>query len=285
MKLVRFGERGKEKPGLVDSSGTVRDASGMVGDYAPDAMTPDLITRLSALELDSLPAVDPSVRIGPPVKTTGHFIAIGLNYTDHAHETGMEPPAEPIIFSKAPSCICGPNDDTIIPQGSTKLDWEVELGFVISRRASYVSEDDALSHVFGYVLANDVSERAFQIESTGPWIKGKSAATFGPLGPWLVTADEFEDVQNLNMWLDGNGERCQTGNTKTMIFTVAHLIHYLSTKMILNPGDVIVTGTPPGVGMGMKPPKFLKEGDVVTLGIDGLGEQRQTVVPWSAELD
>ena len=283
MKLVRFGEPGKEKPGLVDPSGTVRDVSGMVGDYVPEAMTPDLITRLSALDLDIMPAVDPSVRIGPPVKTTGHFIAIGLNYTDHAIETGMEPPAEPVIFSKAPSCIVGPNDDTVIPQGSTKMDWEVELGFVISRRASYVPENEALSYILGYVLANDVSERAFQLESTGQWIKGKSAATFGPLGPWLATADEIGDPQDLNLWLDVNGERCQTGNTRTMIFTVAHLVHYLSTKMILNPGDVVVTGTPPGVGMGMKPPKFLQAGDVVTLGIDGLGEQRQTVVPWSAD--
>jgi len=283
MKLVRFGEAGREKPGLVDASGTIRDVSGMVGDYVPERMTKDLIVRLSALDADALPAVDPSVRIGPPVRTAGHFIAIGLNYVDHAIESGLKPPAEPVVFSKAPSCIVGPNDDVVLPKGSEKTDWEVELGVVISERASYISEQEALSHVFGYLICNDVSERAFQIEGTGQWIKGKSAATFGPLGPWLVTADEIEDPQNLDMWLDVNGERRQTGNTKTMIFTVAHLIAYLSEKMVLMPGDVIITGTPPGVGMGMKPPTYLKAGDVMSLGVEGLGEQRQEVVAWSAE--
>ncbi len=283
MKLVRFGEAGQEKPGLVDTSGTIRDVSGMVGDYVPEHMTRDLIIRLSALDADALPAVDPSARIGPPVRTTGHFIAIGLNYVDHAIESGLEPPEEPVVFSKAPSCIIGPNDDVMLPKGSEKTDWEVELGVVIGERASYVSEENALSHVFGYLICNDVSERAFQIEGTGQWIKGKSAATFGPLGPWLVTTDEIEDPQNLDMWLDVNGERRQTGNTKTMIFTVAHLIAYLSEKMVLMPGDVIITGTPPGVGMGQKPPTYLMAGDVMTLGVEGLGEQRQTVVAWSAE--
>lgn len=281
MKLVRFGKAGHESPGIVDESGTVRDLSGVVEDFTPERMTHDLIKQLSSVDLSSLPAVDPGVRMGPPVKTTGHFIAIGLNYVDHAIESGLEPPVEPVVFSKAPSCIVGPDDDVVIPKGSQKTDWEVEIAIVIGKRASYISEEEALSHVLGYMVCNDVSERALQIEGTGQWIKGKSAPTFGPIGPWLVTPDELDDVQNLDMWLDVNGKRCQTGNTKTMIFNVAHLVHYLSELMILEPGDIITTGTPPGVGLGMKPPKFLKPGDVMTLGIEGLGEQRQNVVAYT----
>ena len=278
MKLVRFGTSGSEKPGLIDKDGTIRDLSAVIEDFTPERMTDDLKAKLSAIDVSSLPVVESGVRFGPPVKTTGHFIAIGLNYVDHAIESGLEPPAEPVVFSKAPSCIVGPDDDVVIPKGSTKMDWEVELGFVIGKRASYISEDEALAHVFGYMVCNDVSERAFQIEGTGQWIKGKSAPTFGPLGPWLVTADEVEDPQNLDLWLDVNGERRQSGNTRTMIFPVAHLIAYLSQIMILEPGDIVITGTPPGVGMGMKPPTYLKPGDEIRLGVEGLGEQHQHVV-------
>ncbi len=278
MKLVRFGTPGNERPGLLDEDGTIRDLSAIIDDFTPERMTDDLKARLSAVDPSSLPVVEPGIRFGPPVKTTGHFIAIGLNYVDHAIESGLEPPAEPVVFSKAPSCIVGPDDDVVIPKGSTKMDWEVELGFVIGKRASYISEDEALAHVFGYMVCNDVSERAFQIEGTGQWIKGKSAPTFGPLGPWLVTSDDVEDPQNLDLWLDVNGERRQTGNTRTMIFPVAHLIAYLSQLMILEPGDIVITGTPPGVGMGMKPPTYLKPGDEIRLGVEGLGEQHQHVV-------
>lgn len=281
MKLVRFGTSGNEKPGLLEDGSTIRDLSGVIEDFTPERMTDDLKARLSSLDPSSLPVVKTGIRFGPPVQTTGHFIAIGLNYVDHAIESGLEPPAEPVVFSKAPSCIVGPNDDVVIPKGSTKMDWEVELGFVIGKRASYISEDEALAHVFGYMVCNDVSERAFQIEGTGQWIKGKSAPTFGPLGPWLVTADEIEDPQNLDLWLDVNGERRQSGNTRTMIFPVAHLIAYLSQLMILEPGDIVITGTPPGVGMGMKPPTYLKPGDEIRLGIAGLGEQHQHVVAWT----
>jgi 2-keto-4-pentenoate hydratase/2-oxohepta-3-ene-1,7-dioic acid hydratase in catechol pathway len=278
MKLVRFGTAGNEKPGILDETGTIRDLSGVIDDFVPDRMTDDLKAQLAPLDLSTLPAVENGVRFGPPVRTTGHFIAIGLNYVDHAIESGLEPPAEPVVFSKAPSCIVGPDDDVVVPKGSTKLDWEVELGFVIGKRALYISEDEALSHIFGYMVCNDVSERAFQIEGTGQWIKGKSAPTFGPLGPWLVTADEVEDPQNLDLWLEVNGERRQTGNTRTMIFTVAHLVAYLSQIMILEPGDIVITGTPPGVGMGMKPPTYLKPGDEIRLGVEGLGEQHQHIV-------
>jgi 5-carboxymethyl-2-hydroxymuconate isomerase len=279
MKLVRYGPKGSEKPGLMDGSGRIRDLSGQIGDFRPELMTGDLISQLAGLDPESLPSVDGSPRIGSPLHRPGHFIAIGLNYADHAAESNLPVPAEPVMFSKAPSCVCGPNDDVIIPQGSKKLDWEVELAFVIGRRASYVSEAQALDYVFGYMVCNDVSERFWQIEGTGQWIKGKSAETFGPLGPVLVTADEVGDPQNLDMWLDVNGERMQTGNTKTMIFSVAELVSYVSAKMVLEPGDVITTGTPPGVGMGKKPqPIFLKAGDVMELGIDKLGQQRQRVV-------
>ncbi len=278
MKLVRFGERDAEKPGLIDAGGAIRDLSGHISDITADSFTSDFYDRLAAIDPASLPHAPDGVRLGSPIRRPGHFIAIGLNFADHAIEAGLEVPAEPVIFSKAPSCVCGPNDDIKLPRGSQKGDWEVELALVIGKRASYVSEAEALSHVFGYLLCNDVSERAFQLEGTGQWIKGKSAETFGPLGPWLVTADEIGDQQDLDMWLDLNGQRMQTGNTKTMIFSVAHLIAYLSEKMVLEPGDVVTTGTPPGVGMGRKPPLYLKAGDTMRLGVTGLGEQRQTVV-------
>ena len=282
MKLVRFGPKGAEKPGLIDHGGRLRDLSSDVPDFFPHLLTQELVERLSRLDAGRLPGVEGDPRLGSPVARTGHFIAIGLNYADHAAESGLPVPVEPVIFSKAPSSICGPDDDVIIPKGSQKLDWEVELAFVIGKRASYVSEAKALDHVMGYLICHDVSERFWQIEGTGQWIKGKSAETFGPLGPWLVTADEVGDPQNLDMWLDVSGKRMQTGNTRTMVFGVAHLVSYLSGKMVLEPGDVVTTGTPPGVGLGMKPPVFLKAGDVMDLGIAKLGKQRQRVVPYSA---
>ena len=278
MKLVRYGAAGSEKPGLIDASGQLRDLSGQIGDLAGDAFAPASLARLTALDPAGLPAVSGSPRIGAPVGGSPKFIAIGLNYADHAAESGMPIPAEPVVFMKANNALCGPNDDVEKPRGSTKLDWEVELAVVIGTRAKYVSEADALKHVAGYAVCNDVSERAFQIERLGQWTKGKSHDTFGPLGPWLVTADAIPDPHNLAMWLDVNGQRCQTGSTATMIFKVPKIISYLSEMMTLSPGDIITTGTPPGVGMGMKPPKFLNAGDVVTLGIDGLGAQRQTIV-------
>lgn len=278
MKLIRFGERGQEKPGLIGADGKLRDASSLVSDYSPETIAQDLAGKLAGVDASTLPEVPEGVRLGSPVSRVGHFIAIGLNYADHAAETGSPIPSEPIVFSKAPSCLSGPNDDVLLPKGSEKLDWEVELAVVIGKRADNVSEADALSHVLGYALCNDVSERAWQAERGGQWIKGKSAPTFGPLGPWIATPDEIADPQNLDMFLDVNGERCQTGNTRTMIFSVAHIISYLSSFMVLEPGDVITTGTPPGVGLGMKPQKFLKAGDEMRLGIAGLGEQRQKVV-------
>ncbi|MGH6925579.1 MAG: fumarylacetoacetate hydrolase family protein [Propylenella sp.] len=281
MKLVRYGAKGSEKPGSIDAKGQLRDLSAEVADFRPELMTSDLTARLARLDPASLPAVSGNPRLGSPVARTGHFIAIGLNYADHAKESGQPIPAEPVIFSKAPSSLSGPNDDVIIPKGSKKLDWEVELAFVIGRRAAYVSEADALGYVLGYAVCNDVSERFWQIENTGQWIKGKSAETFGPFGPWLVTPDEVGDPQNLDMSLDVNGQRRQTGNTRTMIFGVATLVSYLSGKMVLEPGDVVTTGTPPGVGLGMKPPVFLKPGDVMELHVEKLGRQRQTVVAYS----
>jgi len=279
MKLVRFGPHGREKPGIVDSKGGIRDLSKVVPDLAGDALSPKGLAKIRKAPIEKLPLVRGSPRLAACVGGVGNLIAIGLNYSDHAAEAGMAIPKEPIIFNKVSSCICGPNDDTIIPKGSTKLDWEVELGIVIGQRARYLSKDKALDVVAGYCLANDVSERAFQIERAGQWVKGKSCETFGPLGPWLVTKAEIKDPQGLNMWLDVNGEKRQRGNTKTMIFDCRHLVWYCSQFFVLEPGDVIITGTPPGVGLGMKPePKFLKAGDVVTLGIDGLGEQRQKVV-------
>lgn len=277
MKLVRFGEKNAEKPGLIDSSGTLRDLSSIIEDFTPERMTLELRDQLTRLDTSTLPAVDSEVRLGAPLARTGHFIAIGLNYLDHAIEAKMDTPVEPVVFSKAPSCLSGPNDDVVLPKNSEKGDWEAELAFVIGKRAKDISESDALSHVFGYCICNDVSERRRQLEGTGQWIKGKSAETFGPLGPWLVTSDEVGDPQALDVWLDLNGQRMQTGNTKTMIFPVAHLISYLSHHMVLEPGDVVTTGTPPGVGMGMEPPIFLKAGDEMHLSVSGLGEQRQRV--------
>lgn len=277
MKLIRFGAAGQEKPGVVDADGVIRDASAIVPDYAPETIDAALAT-LRSTDIAALPKAPDGVRIGAPLTRIGHFIAIGLNYADHAAETGAPIPAEPIVFSKAPSCLCGPNDDVIMPRGSVKLDWEVELAVVIGKRCDYVGEKNALDHVLGYALCNDVSEREYQAERGGQWIKGKSAPTFGPLGPWIATSDEIAEPQNLDMFLDVNGKRCQTGNTKTMIFSVAHVVSYLSQFMVLEPGDVITTGTPPGVGLGMTPPVFLKVGDTMRLGIAGLGEQNQKVV-------
>ncbi|HWP26682.1 MAG TPA: fumarylacetoacetate hydrolase family protein [Xanthobacteraceae bacterium] len=280
MKLVRYGPAGKEKPGIIDANGKIRDLSKVVKDIDGEALSPAGLAKIRKAKIEKLPLVKGKPRLGPCVARPGNFIAIGLNYADHAAEAGLPVPPEPVIFNKAPSCICGPNDNTIIPKGSTKLDWEVELGVVIGSRARYLPNKEAAMRVIaGYCVANDVSERVFQIERGGQWTKGKSCETFGPLGPWLVTKDEIKDPQNLNMWLTVNGETRQKGNTRTMVFDVAHLVWACSQYFILEPGDVIITGTPPGVGLGMKPtPKFLKEGDVVRLGIDGLGEQRQKVV-------
>src|ERR1700686_803630 len=278
MKLVRYGAPGREKPGMIDAQGKIRDLSKVVLDISGDALSPASLNKLRKLKPDKLPLVRGNPRIGPCVGKIGNFIAIGLNYSDHAAEAGMPIPKEPIIFNKAPSCICGPNDDTIIPKDSTKLDWEGELGIVIGQRARSLSKARALDVVAGYCLANDVSERVFQIERAGQWTKGKGCETFGPLGPWLVTKDEIKDPQKLEMWLTVNGDTRQKGSTKNMVFGVAHLVWYCSQYFVMEAGDVILTGTPPGVGLGMKPPTFLKAGDVVTLGIDGLGEQTQKVV-------
>jgi len=278
MKLVRYGAFGSEKPGLIDKDGQLRDLSGQVKDLADDAFAPASLTKLAALDPASLPLVGGSPRLGSPVGGKPKFIAIGLNYVDHAKEAGMAIPSEPIVFMKALNSLCGPNDDVQKPRGSTKLDWEVELAIIIGTRAKYITEADALNHVAGYAVCNDVSERFFQIERGGQWTKGKSHDTFGPLGPWLVTSDEVGDVHKLSMYLDVNGKRCQTGSTATMIFGVAKIVSYVSEFMTLMPGDIITTGTPPGVGSGMKPPEFLNVGDVVTLGIEGLGEQRQEIV-------
>ena len=279
MKLVRFGAPGREKPGMLDAQGRIRDLSKIVPDIAGEALSQKGLAKLRKLNTEKLPLVRGTPRIGPCVGKVGNFIAIGLNYSDHAAEAGMQIPKEPIIFNKAPSCICGPNDDTMIPKDSSKLDWEIELGIVIGQHARYLAKDKALDVVAGYCLANDVSERVFQIERAGQWTKGKGCETFGPLGPWLVTKDEIKNPQNLDMWLDVNGEKRQRGNTSTMIFDCRHIVWACSQYFVLEPGDVIITGTPPGVGLGMKPePKFLKAGDVVKLGIDGLGEQTQKVV-------
>ncbi len=278
MKLVRYGPSGEEKPGLVDASGTLRDLTAHVGDIAGDVLSDAGLAKLKALDPSSLPSVDGTPRMGPCVGQIQKIVCIGLNYSDHAAETGAEVPSEPIIFAKALSALCGPNDDVEMPRDSTALDWEVELAIIIGTKAKYVEEADAMNHVAGFAIMNDVSERDFQTKRMGQWTKGKSHDTFGPLGPWLVTRDEMGDPHNLAMWLDVNGERRQTGNTNTLIFNVPHVVSYLSRFMTLMPGDVISTGTPPGVGMGMKPPKYLKLGDVMTLGIDGLGEQKQTVV-------
>ena len=276
MKLVRYGQTGQEKPGLIDANGQLRDLSGQITDI-DQGLLADL-SVLKDIAPDSLPIVSGNPRFGPCVAGVGKFICIGLNYSDHAAETGNPIPKEPVVFMKATSAITGPNDPVRIPRTSVKTDWEVELGVVIGSPAKYVEEADALSHVAGYCVANDVSERSFQIEREGQWTKGKSCDSFGPIGPWLVTRDEIADPQDLRLWCDVNGKRMQDGTTKTMIYGVAHVVSYLSQFMTLQPGDIISTGTPPGVGMGMKPPQYLKAGDVVTLGIDGLGEQRQDVV-------
>jgi len=281
MKLLRYGPEGQERPGLLDGEGRVRDLSNHLPDIGPDCLTPAGLAMLAGLDAQSLPLVDGATRLGVPVARVGKFIAIGLNYADHAEESNLPIPEEPVVFTKTTSSLNGPNDTVMLPKDSAKSDWEVELGIVIGRRASYVEEAEALEHVAGYCVVNDVSEREYQIERGGTWDKGKGCDTFGPVGPWLVTKDEVPDPQALGMWLDVNGERMQTGNTKTMIFGVAEIVSYLSRFMTLLPGDIVTTGTPPGVGMGKKPkPVFLKPGDVMTLGIDGLGEQRQDVVSW-----
>ena len=278
MKLVRYGAAGQEKPGMMDRSGRIRDLSAHVKDINGETLSPSGLAKLAALDPASLPLVDGTPRFGAPVTGFSKFLAIGLNYADHAAEAGMPIPAEPILFIKANTSICGPNDAVEKPRGSTKLDWEVELAIIIGTRAKYIKEADAMKHVAGFAVCNDVSERFFQIERGGQWTKGKSHDTFGPLGPWIATTDEIADVHKLGMWLDVNGKRCQTGSTATMIFNVPKIVAYLSEVTTLLPGDIITTGTPPGVGLGMKPQKFLNVGDVVTLGIDGLGAQRQEIV-------
>jgi 2-keto-4-pentenoate hydratase/2-oxohepta-3-ene-1,7-dioic acid hydratase in catechol pathway len=282
MKLVRFGAPGAERPGIVDPQGAVRDLSAHVTDITGETLGDASLDKLRKLDLKALPVAPQGVRLGPPVGNVRNFIAVGLNYVDHAKEAGMEIPKEPILFNKLPNCIVGPSDDVMIPKGSTKLDYEIEIAFVIGKRARYVDEKDALAHIAGYCICNDVSERNFQAERGGQWMKGKCAETFGPLGPWLVTRDEIADVQSLAMALDVNGQRRQTGNTRTMIFSIAHQLSYISQFMVLEPGDVVTTGTPPGVALGMKPPVWLEAGDVMTLTIEGLGEQRSKVVPFKA---
>ena len=281
MKLLRYGPPGQEKPGLFASDGTVRDLSTHLHEIGPSTLSTSSLTALAAIDWATLPVVDGDARLGIPLTGSGKFVAIGLNYADHAAEANMELPKEPVVFLKATSSLSGPDDDVMLPKGSTKSDWEVELGIVIGSRASYVAEDEALACVAGYCLVNDVSEREYQIERGGTWDKGKGCDTFGPVGPWLVTKDEVSDPQALDLWLDLNGKRMQTGNTRTMVFSVVQIVSYVSRFMTLMPGDIITTGTPPGVGMGQKPsPIFLKPGDVMTLGAEGLGQQRQVVVNW-----
>lgn len=278
MKLLRHGPRGQEKPGILAADGTIRDLSAHVADIGGEAISEAGLARIAAIDPASLPVVDAGTRLGACVAGTGKFICIGLNYADHAAESGMDVPPEPVIFMKATSAICGPNDPIIIPRKSQKTDWEVELAVIIGKTAKYVSEADAMSYVAGYAVTNDVSEREFQAERAGQWTKGKSCDNFGQIGPWLVTRDEVADPQNLKMWLTVNGKKMQDGSTRTMVYGVAHVVSYLSQFMSLQPGDVISTGTPPGVGLGMKPPRYLKAGEVVELGIEGLGQQRQDVI-------
>ena len=278
MKLLRYGPVGQEKPGLMDEDDNIRDLSAHIGDISGDVLRPEGLEKIAALNVSDLPVVDGSPRFGACVGDIGKFMCIGLNYTDHAAESGMPVPDEPILFAKFNSAISGPNDDVIMPRGSTKLDWEVEFGIVMGSKAKYIPEDQALEHVAGYCVINDVSERAYQLEGTGQWVKGKACDSFGPVGPWLVTKDEISDPKNLRLWLEVNGTRYQDGNTSTMIFSAAHIVSYLSNLFTLYPGDVIATGTPPGVGAGLKPPVFLQIGDKMRLGIDGLGEQNQVVV-------
>ncbi|MBF6615681.1 fumarylacetoacetate hydrolase family protein [Pollutimonas thiosulfatoxidans] len=283
MKLLRYGKPGSEKPGCIDAQGQVRDLSGKVSDIDSRTLAPDQLRALQGIDIETLPIVAQPGRIATPYAGLGKFICVGLNYSDHAAETGAQVPDEPILFNKW-SQPTGANDPVVLPRNSVKSDWEVELGVVIGTKARYVSEADALAHVAGYCVVNDVSEREYQMERGGTWDKGKGCDTFGPIGPWLVTADEVGDPQNLSMWLDVNGKRFQNGSTKTMIFSVAHLVHYISQFTTLYPGDLISTGTPPGVGLGQKPPVFLKDGDVMRLGIQGLGEQEQKVHAWNASL-
>lgn len=282
MKLIRYGLPRQEKPGILDPEGQIRDLSAKVNDIAGDVLSPPSLESLKHLDLANLPLVKNDPRLGPCVGQVGKFVCIGLNYSDHAAEAGMRVPNEPVIFMKATSCISGPNDDVVIPRGSTKMDWEVELGVVIGTPAKYINESDALSHVAGYCVVNDLSERAFQLDGAGQWVKGKSADTFGPIGPWLVTADEIPDPQNLPLWLEVDGQRHQNGSTKTMIFGVRQLVSYVSRFMSLQSGDIIATGTPPGVGLGRKPPVFLRTGNQMRLSVTGLGEQNQRVVAESA---
>jgi 2,4-didehydro-3-deoxy-L-rhamnonate hydrolase len=282
MKLLRYGENGTERPGLLDASGTIRCLSSHITDIGPAQLSPAVLARLRSVAVETLPEITTRPRLGPPVAHVGKFIAIGLNYSDHAAEANMPLPTEPVVFMKATTCIVGPNDDVMIPVASKKTDWEVELGIVIGTRASHVTLVAALSHIAGYLLVNDLSEREYQLERGGTWDKGKGCDTFGPIGPWLVTADEVGDPQNLSLWLNVNGTRRQTGNTANMVFSCAEIVSYVSEFMTLMPGDVITTGTPPGVGMGIKPATFLKVGDVISLGIEKLGEQRQTCVAWRA---
>ena len=276
MKLCRYGPNGSEKPGLIDADGRIRDLSGHVVDLTPAELAPDALARIAAIDPTTLPLVEGSPRYGVPVSGSRKFVAIGLNYADHAAESNLPIPEEPVVFNKWISCLQGPNDPVTIPKDSLKTDWEVELCIVIGKTAKYVSEEDALDYVAGYCVSNDVSERAFQTERQGQWTKGKSCDTFGPIGPWMVTKDEIKDPQDLKMWLTVNGKKMQDGSSKTMVYGVKHLVSYLSQFMSLHPGDIISTGTPPGVGLGLKPPKFLKDGDVVELGIEGLGTQKQT---------
>ena len=276
MKLLRFGEMGQEKPGILDSNGKIRDLSGHISDINGETISEDGLNKISSIDQMSLPIVPEGIRLGACVGSIGKFLCIGLNYSDHAAESGMPVPKEPILFSKATSAVVGPNDDVEIPRNSVETDWEVELGIIIGKKAKYINEEDAEEYIAGYCVVNDVSEREFQLKKEGQWTKGKSCDTFGPTGPYLVTKDEVSDVQNLKMYLDVNGKRMQDGSTKTMIFSAKYIVYYLSQFMSLNPGDVIATGTPPGVGGGMKPPVFLKAGDKMKLGIEGLGEQNQT---------
>ncbi len=282
MKLLRYGKPGSEKPGILDSNGNIRDLSQHLTDIGPAATSPESLSEMANIDVDTLPLVDGTPRFGPPVAGVGKVVAIGLNYRLHAQEAGAAIPAEPIIFMKATTSICGPNDDVVLPRNSIKSDWEVELGVVIGTKANYVSEESALDFVSGYCVVNDVSERAFQIESTGQWTKGKSADTFCPFGPWLVTKDEVPDPQKLSLWLEVNGKRLQDGSTDDMIFPVAHLVSYVSCYMTLEPGDLLITGTPSGVGMGLKPSQFLKPGDEMRLSVEGLGEQVQKVVAYDS---
>lgn len=282
MKLVRHGPPGHEQSGLLDPEGRIRSLAGVAGDISPEAIGAGLIDRLKAIDPASLPLVPAGTRLGSPLSRTGNFVAVGLNYAEHATETDAEIPSEPILFNKAPSCLVGPDDDVLLPPGSEKTDWEVEIAFVIGRRASFVSEADALDHVAGYCVCNDVSERSYQLERGGQWVKGKCFPTFGPLGPWLVTPDEVPDPQDLGLWMEVNGERVQNASTRTMIFPIRHLVFYISRFMTLEPGDIVTTGTPPGVGLGMKPERYLKAGDTMRLGVERLGVQQQRVRAWAA---